>query len=120
MVMRFDGSAPEARFSRTKLVADAGIPSFAAVPLLLGEWTGDGTLLFAATEMLPNGYTKWVTDLWALPRDGGPAIRTGLSAPGLRDIRTERAGRRIVYTSNSEHSETWVLHSALGNAADFK
>lgn len=89
-------------------------PFFAAVPLLLGEWTRDGrSVLFAATDVLPNGFVKADTLVWAVETVGGGVSRTGLSAVGLRDIRPNPVDGRIAFTRDSGHRETWIERDIL-------
>jgi Tol biopolymer transport system component len=109
-VVNRDGSNRRVVLTRTQRFY-SGIPGFAAVPLLLGEWTMDGRdILYAATEILPNGFVRWETDLWAVPVDGGTPYRTGLSAQGLRDIRPAPDGKRVAYTLFTAHTEVVLLH----------
>ena len=62
MVMNRDGSGVRELLTKTR--RPGAVPFFAAVPLLLGESNPDGAaILFAATDVLPNGFTKWDTDL---------------------------------------------------------
>jgi len=117
-VVNRDGSGPHVLLTRTQRF-HSSIPPFAAVPLLLGEWTADGRdVLYAATEILPSGFVKWETELWTVPADGSAPYRTGLSAAGLRDIRPAPDGKRIAYTRFTAHTEVLLLrqqtHAAHG------
>ena len=95
-----------------------GAPLLSAVPLLLGEWTRDGrTVLFARTEVLPNGFVRASTDLWGIAADGGVPQRLGLSALGLRDVRPHPDGVRVAYTYSDTHTETWILPDVLHSSS---
>ena len=114
MMMNRDGSGVHELFAKSRPRPYGGLPFFAAVPLLLGQWRADGgELLFASTEALPSGYTKWETALWAVPADGGAPHTTGLSAAGLRDIRVEPNGGRVAYTVFTVHTDAVVLPHIL-------
>jgi len=114
MVMNRDGSDPHELFAKSRPRPYGGLPFFAAVPLLLGQWTADGrNLLFASTEVLPSGYTKWETALWALPAEGGAPHATGLVIPGLRDIRVNPNDGQLAFTTFTVHMEAVVLPGVL-------
>ena len=109
-----DGSGARALLTRPRSRSVAAIPTFAAVPLLLGQWSADGRhILFAATDVLPSGFVKWETDLWAVPADGGAPYRTGLSSPGLRDIRSAADGKRIAYTLFTIHTRVVLVQEPM-------
>jgi hypothetical protein len=114
MVVNRDGSGLRTLFSKQRPEPLGAVPYYAAIPLLLGPWIRAGhELLFATTEVLPSGFTKFETTLWALPDNGAPPRPTGLAAPGLREIRSEPRGNRLLYTSIDHHVDTWILNGVL-------
>jgi Tol biopolymer transport system component len=113
VVVNRDGSNARELVAKSRPRPYGGLPLFAAVPLLLGQWTADGReLLFASTEVLPNGYTKWETALWAAAGGGTPHT-TGLLIPGLRDIRVNPNGGQVVFTMFTLQTEAVVLPGVL-------
>lgn len=76
-------------------------------------------MLFAATDVLPNGFVKAETDVWAVPAAGGEAYGTGIGAPGLRDIRPNPVDDRVAYTRSSQHLETWISNALCGTSPPF-
>ena len=117
MLVSRTGSAVRPLFTR-QVVRTRTTPFFAAVPLLLGEWTRDGrSVLFAATDVLPNGFVKADTLVWAVPSAGGPATPTGIVDAGLRDIRPNPVDGRVAYTRNSGHREIWIQRGMLQTQA---
>jgi Tol biopolymer transport system component len=118
MLMNRDGSTPQPLRTFKAPHPLFAAPFFAAVPLLLGEWTRDArAVLFAQTETLENGFTRMETGLWSAPVTGESPIRLELSAPGLRDIRPHPDGKRVAYASFDERRETWILGDALGTTS---
>jgi hypothetical protein len=114
VVVNRDGSNARELVAKSRPRPYGGLPLFAAVPLLLGQWTADGReLLFASTEVLPNGYTKWETALWAVAAGGGTPHTTGLLIPGLRDIRVNPNGGQVVFTMFTLQTEAVVLPGVL-------
>jgi Tol biopolymer transport system component len=114
MVMNRDGSDVHELFAKSRPRPYGGLPQFSAVPLLLGQWTAEGReLLFASTDVLPNGYTKWDTRLWAVAAEGGAPRATGLVIAGLRDIRVNRADGRLAFSMFTVQTEAVVLPGVL-------
>jgi Tol biopolymer transport system component len=75
------------------------------------NWTPDGQrLLFVRMSERPG------TDrtVWTVAASGGPAVKTGLRAKGLRDLHLHADGRRVAFTAGEGADEVWAIDHLLG------
>jgi Tol biopolymer transport system component len=89
---------------------DDPIPEFTGL-----AWTSDGRELLCvkpkrgeASRAIPGE-----RELWAIPVQGGPPRRLGLSGLGLRNPRVAPDGKRIAFTAGANTFEVWVMENFL-------
>ena len=108
-----------AKTSRLILIPTSGGPTrdLLDIPetqgtLGVGGWTRDGRrILF--TKTTSDSEHKHSGDLWAVPLDGAPPRRLGLSMHALRDVRVSPDGTRVSFTSGYPDTDLWVFEHFL-------
>ena len=89
---------------------DDPIPGFSGL-----AWTPDGReLLCVKPKRGEAGITMpEERELWAIPVQGGPPRRLGLSMSRLRELRMAPNGKRLAFTAGANTFEVWVMENFL-------